>query len=588
MKRQLRRLGIGGFFCFALLFTACESESFNERESKNTTRIVVKTLSLEELENQFQIMEKLETILPGFRTASPFAGEHDFTINTDEIVYIEKGNRHSYTFSIIRKEITPGLENLILNYEQGDYTAYQIRYDFTAAQLAHPDNLESKQTRVTITLFDPESSVTDRKRPTPCVTWEKRPVGWNEQGQETHSEWVKVIDQDCMDQLNSGGQTSNSATSGGTSSGATSNGGTPKGGVPNGGWGGWLGTGVNTGVYDPPPAGNQGNNAVENPAGHTGSTGHTTNVPNSPFPKADESTSITEAGGVTVFTKPVFNLRFALYIKKFKESVKTVVPNSLWWRTTNGKKISEYLKQHFDNQTGLIDIKASEFAVWAIDYLINHPSVSVEHLLYNRVEINTDIGDFDNNDIGNYDNTAYNDFNPQQDVWPNIPSVIPINEFVGWGAPNVNRNCMDYAKAQIAKKGYKISNYYDLGQTFQIYTEQKGVNHEQLSKGLSYLKYALSKGIPVIVGIDNHEGSPGNPDQTTDHFIVIVGMGSDVKGKYLQFYDNASGDSSFGSSPLNLLYYNVLNGIISGSSQTSYAQSSQLHEYIVTHIRKSK
>ncbi|MPT36008.1 MAG: hypothetical protein E2604_13205, partial [Flavobacterium sp.] len=101
MKRQLRGWGIGSIFCFALLFTACESESFKEPESKNTTRVVVKTLSLEELQYEYKVMEKLETILPGFRTATPFDGEHDFTLNTDEIVYIEKENRHSYTFSII-------------------------------------------------------------------------------------------------------------------------------------------------------------------------------------------------------------------------------------------------------------------------------------------------------------------------------------------------------------------------------------------------------------------------------------------------------------------------------------------------------
>jgi len=322
MKRQLRRLGVGGILCCVLLFTACEPESFKEPEPNNATRVVVKTLSLEELQYEFQVMEKLETILPGFRTATPFEGKQDFTINTDEIVYIGKGEQHSYTFSIIRKEVVPGLENLILNYEQGDYTAYRIRYDFTAAQLVHPEHLVNEKTQVAITPFDPESSITKRKRPTPCYKWEKREVAWNEQGGATHSEWVKVIDQDCMDQLNSGGQTS-SNTSGGASSGST-----PSGGVPNGGWGGWMGTGVNTGVYDPPPAGNQGDNTNENPVGHTGSTGHTTTVPNSPFPKADDSSSTTEAGGVTVFTKPVLNLRFALYLKKFKESVKTIVPNS--------------------------------------------------------------------------------------------------------------------------------------------------------------------------------------------------------------------------------------------------------------------
>ena len=104
-----------------------------------------------------------------------------------------------------------------------------------------------------------------------------------------------------------------------------------------------------------------------------------------------------------------------------------------------------------------------------------------------------------------------------------------------------------------------------------------------------YLKYALSNGIPVIVGIDNHVGSPNpNTDNTTDHFIVIVGMGSDTNGKYFTFYDNASGIASQGANPNNKLYYNLSSGKITGSSQTDYAQNTGYYNYILTMIRKSK
>ena len=109
------------------------------------------------------------------------------------------------------------------------------------------------------------------------------------------------------------------------------------------------------------------------------------------------------------------------------------------------------------------------------------------------------------------------------------------------------------------------------------------------------MKYALSNGIPVIVGIDdapgvplNSDGTPGNIDLTTDHFIVIVGMGTNSKGMYFQFYDNASGYPSQGANQDNLLYYDPNTGLISGKSQTSYAQTPGLHNYIVTQIRKSK
>lgn len=181
-----------------------------------------------------------------------------------------------------------------------------------------------------------------------------------------------------------------------------------------------------------------------------------------------------------------------------------------------------------------------EFTNKTIDFLVTNPTVNLNDILYNRTVLDANASiDIDNNVEGGYDTNSYADFNPQQ-TWSTISPVIPVSQFVGWRTPGIKRNCMDYAKAQIAKNGYQISNYGSAGQTFQIYTEQNGVNNSNLTKGLSYLKYALSNNIPVIVGVDDDPGHPGNPDNSTDHFVVIVGMGSNSNGNYFQFYDNAS------------------------------------------------
>ena len=37
--------------------------------------------------------------------------------------------------------------------------------------------------------------------------------------------------------------------------------------------------------------------------------------------------------------------------------------------------------------------------------------------------------------------------------------------------------------------------------------------------------------IPVLVGVEIHEGSSSN-DKVTDHYVTLVGMGSDARGKY--------------------------------------------------------
>jgi len=146
------------------------------------------------------------------------------------------------------------------------------------------------------------------------------------------------------------------------------------------------------------------------------------------------------------------------------------------------------------------------------------------------------------------------------------------------------------AKEQLAKKNYQISDYWAPDQTIQIYTTANGADINNARSAVSYLIYALQNGIPVIVGIDNRPGSP-NPqtDNSSDHFVVIVGMGTDSKGNFFRFYDNATNLSSKGTNDENKLYYDSNTGIITGKSQTGYATSRpDMHDYIVTMIRKSK
>ena len=235
-----------------------------------------------------------------------------------------------------------------------------------------------------------------------------------------------------------------------------------------------------------------------------------------------------------------------------------------------------------------------EFAQWATTFFINNPDTTwgqFENWFMGTV-------DLDNNSIGGYDNTTYQMVNPnnlQQD-WPTIESVIPLSDFVGFRDELTSDgtrylSCMDFAKEQIAKKGYSISNYDAPGQTFQVYTESNGVDVNALWEGISYLKYALSNGIPVIVGVDNKSGSP-NPhtDNTTDHFIVIVGTGVNFQGEiYFRFFDNATSYSSQGASPYNMLFLDtIINMIVGQTEVTEYRDNLTEYDYRVTQIRKSK
>jgi len=275
--------------------------------------------------------------------------------------------------------------------------------------------------------------------------------------------------------------------------------------------------------------------------------------------------------------------------QKLLQSFTTIEQNN-WWQFVASQEtkvqIINYLNQNTTNN--VIAPQAVEFVIEVMDYLFNNPAMTWEILMNNRTSFDTNEGEIDDYINGGFDTTTYSVFNPQTQPWPQIPAVIPQNKFIGWNRTlHPSWHCMGYSKEQLRVMGYQISSYYSAGQTFQVYTALNGVNNTALTNGLSYLKYALSNGIPVIVGVDDAPGHTGNLDNTTDHFIVIVGMGSNSTGNYFQFYDNTSGNISQGANSLNLLYYNSSTGLISGTSQTSYAQS-QPYPYILTMIRKSK
>lgn len=250
----------------------------------------------------------------------------------------------------------------------------------------------------------------------------------------------------------------------------------------------------------------------------------------------------------------------------------------------------EYIEQKkfigFLNQNNYSP-EAINFVIELIDYLIANPTMTWDYVMNNKTSFDSNQAETGTFTIGDYDNTNYDNYDPFVYGWPNISPVIEQDNFVGWGTAGIPRNCFDYAKAQIAKKGYQISNYYAPGQTIQVFTSTSGVNSSVISDALSYITYALTFGIPVIVGVDDAPGHPGNLDGITDHFIVIVGMGVNSNGTYFQFYDNASSDVNQGTNPLNLLYYNPSTGIFNGFSQTDYAQN-QPYNYTMTMIRKSK
>lgn len=184
------------------------------------------------------------------------------------------------------------------------------------------------------------------------------------------------------------------------------------------------------------------------------------------------------------------------------------------------------------------------------------------------------------------------------DSWGSVPAIIPTSDFVGWGYPNISpRNCYTYCVEQLRKAGYKLASpgwSLTNGLMYQTFVATKvggltsGFQASAFELGVTYTKQALGSGVPVMFGVDDAGGSP-NRDKVTDHFVTVVGMGTDTTGNYFLFYDNATGNTPIGTSNQNRLYVNCENFSIVGNADPAndYATDSAYGNYTVSQIRRS-
>ncbi|THF48211.1 hypothetical protein E6C50_15325 [Flavobacterium supellecticarium] len=88
----------------------------------------------------------------------------------------------------------------------------------------------------------------------------------------------------------------------------------------------------------------------------------------------------TTAPVLQILTTPVVSMTFASFLKRFKEEITTVSPNSIWWRTNASDTVVAYLKEQFDFKTGLETQEANDFASWAVGYMCKNPEITWEHM----------------------------------------------------------------------------------------------------------------------------------------------------------------------------------------------------------------
>lgn len=240
-----------------------------------------------------------------------------------------------------------------------------------------------------------------------------------------------------------------------------------------------------------------------------------------------------------------------------------------------------------------------DFLKWAIGYLMENPNFQVfKNRFMPTVEIIADPDpdnwtDSDNEIVVDPDQTVYQQYQDNQ-PWQTINQVVKFedfvpNRYVPGSLNNETVNCLKLAKEQLGKKGYTVSGFY-IGspQIYQTYTEAGGVDVSKTRQAINYMMETLKKGIPVLVGVDVKPGAPlANKDKSSDHFIVIVGAGTDSKGKYFQFMDSSTNWPTLGASQSNKLYFDPLTGKITGKTMSQYGSRSNRHDFILTQVRKS-
>lgn len=271
-----------------------------------------------------------------------------------------------------------------------------------------------------------------------------------------------------------------------------------------------------------------------------------------------------------------------------------------------GKPDNVELLGTFENYLTVYGIsnENKDYLKWATGYLyVNRFSISFNQFLTEFfpsgpqliADPNADNwADPDNEILFDPDQTFYQEYQDNQ-PWPTVNRVIDFEKFVplrqvtGANGQLRDVNCLVLAREQLGKVGYACSGYLPGGQTFSIFTTQNGVNLVETKKAISYVISSLSQKIPVLIGVDNRPGAPSaNLDNSTDHYVVIVGMGTDEKGKYFQFMDSATENRSTGASYNNRLYYDSVTGKITGkTSIVGYRSQPGMRDYTVTQVRKS-
>lgn len=121
------------------VFSSCRNDVFPEQEAYSNSskfQLTSKRISLSESKHKVKLLPELEKTKLGFGTNAGKAVQYGngVYINTDDVIYIENGAYHTYTFKINRQNAPADapIENLVLSpLPDGSYREFLVSYQFT-------------------------------------------------------------------------------------------------------------------------------------------------------------------------------------------------------------------------------------------------------------------------------------------------------------------------------------------------------------------------------------------------------------------------------------------------------------------------
>ncbi|CAA0224040.1 conserved hypothetical protein [Tenacibaculum maritimum] len=133
------------------------------------------------------------------------------------------------------------------------------------------------------------------------------------------------------------------------------------------------------------------------------------------------------------------------------------------------------------------------------------------------------------------------------------------------------------------KNSYGFNGYSNVIQTAIEQNNSIIILDDGTKKAIEYLDQELEKGNPILVGVRHtYFSTEYNYDNSTDHFVTVVGRGCENGKRFFRFYEVGTSYPDKGQHNDNKLFVNE------DSSVTGTPKYKPDRTYTLTHVRGNK